>query len=302
MKSTTLFGISAAVATPFDAEGNIDFARLASHSRRLLDEGCSSLTYFGTTGEGPSLSAAERRQTLKEMVRAGVPGDRINAAIIVPALGDAIAEARFGVEIGCNALLVAPPFYFKQPDDDGLFAWFSGLVTALGADCPKIILYHIPQVTAAPLSINLVRRLKQCFPDQIYGVKDSSGDWENGRRLLEMKDMAIMLGDERLLGEASRLGGQGMISGVANFDAATLVRTLATGVSDPALNTLVDTIVSYPVIPAVKVALAHYLGDEAWSRVRAPLLSSDREATNAVVAGLNALQAKKHLKVLERTE
>jgi 4-hydroxy-tetrahydrodipicolinate synthase len=292
MNSDSLFGISAAVATPFDSQGEIDLQRLADHSKRLLTEGCSSLTYFGTTGEGPSISTAERHATLRAMVEAGIPGGKINVAVIVPALGDAIAEAKVGIEIGCNALLVAPPFYFKGQQDDGIFEWFSQLLNALGDACPKIILYHIPQVTAAPLSIDLIRRLKQAFPKQVYGVKDSSGDWENGRQLLEMKDLAIMLGDERLLGKASRLGGQGMISGVANFQAQSLARTLSTGNADPALNALVDTIVSHPVIPAVKIALAHYLGDEAWTRVRAPLLNLDTKQANDIVAGLNALQTK----------
>lgn len=291
-ESKTLFGISAAVATPFDKQGNICRARLAAHSSRLLAEGCSSLTYFGTTGEGPSLSSEERRQTIKAMRDAGIPGEKINLTIIAPALGDAIADARQGIEIDCNALLVAPPFYFKQVADDGLFAWFSAFITALGVKCPKIILYHIPQMTAAPLSIDLVKRLKRAFPAQIFGVKDSSGDWENGRRLLELENMAIMLGDERLLGEAARLGGQGMISGIANFDAPTLINTLATGVADPALNALVDTMVSHPVIPAVKVALAASLGDEAWAQVRAPLLSLDSDAANAIVAELNAFRLK----------
>lgn len=293
MKSDGLFGISAAVATPFDEEGHIDFGRLAAHSRRLLEEGCSSLTYFGTTGEGPSLSFAERRQTLNEMVAAGIPAEKINVGIIVASLGDAIEEGRFASDLGCNAILLAPPFYFKTPDDEGLFAWFSGFVSALGKDSPKIILYHIPQVTAAPLSMALIRKLKDAFPEKIYGVKDSSGVWENGEALLKMHDIAIMLGDERLLGQASRLGGQGMISGVANFDAPSLVRTLETGIADPALNTLVDLIVSHPVIPAVKVALAHYLGDEAWTKVRAPLVELDSGAANAIVSGFDAHVMKK---------
>ena len=108
MTQDTLFGISAAIATPFDENGAIDVDRLAAHSLNLLESGCSSLTYFGTTGEGPSLSMEERAQTVSAMVKAGVPGDKINLAIIVSSLGDALKEARHGIANGCAALLVAP--------------------------------------------------------------------------------------------------------------------------------------------------------------------------------------------------
>lgn len=284
-----VFGISAAIATPFAADGSIDIEKLSDHSKRLLSEGCASLTYFGTTGEGPSLSITERHDVLQAMRQAGVPGHKMNPAIINAALGDALAEAKHATEIGANALLVAPPFYFKQPDDAGLFQWFSEFLGALPAGAPKVVLYHIPQVTAAPLSPELVSRLKQAFPDLVYGVKDSSGVWENGRDLLKIPGLAVMLGDERLLDKAVALGAKGMISGVANFRVQRLNRIFGTGQSDPDLVAMVDAIVSLPVIPAVKSALARHLNDDAWRQVRAPLRPLSDEAHQKIAGGIDVL-------------
>jgi len=55
----------------------------------------------------------------------------------------------------------------------------------LGPAASNVILYHIPQVTSVGLSIELVDRLKKAFPQQVKGVKDSSGDWANAQALLK---------------------------------------------------------------------------------------------------------------------
>lgn len=289
------FGISAALATPYGVDGSIDFDRLVAHSVNLLNTGCNSVTCFGTTAEGPSLSMEERHQTTAALSDAGIRGDQIIMGIILSSLGEAIAEARRGIDLGYKALLVAPPYYFKDLPDDGLYAWFAGFISALGSACPKIILYHIPQVTTAPLSIALVQRLKQDFPDQIYGVKDSSGSWENAEQLLALDGLAILIGDERLLGRAAKLGAAGAISGVANFQAATLSKVVANGETDKRIDTLVDGLVTQPVIPALKIALATLTGDTVWQRMRAPLQSLDKAATDAIVSLTNGLFSKEEL-------
>jgi 4-hydroxy-tetrahydrodipicolinate synthase len=289
MSTDSLFGISAALATPFRNDGSIDLARLTRHTARLLKEGCTSVTLFGTTAEGPGISMEERRRVIEAMSAAGISGDKLVIGVITSSLGDAVAEARRGIAAGCKALLVAPPFYFKGLTDDGLFAWYSTFIATLGADCPPIILYHIPQVTAAPLSVPLIRRLKDAFPREVFGVKDSSGDWENSRQLLEFDDLAILIGDERLLARAAPLGGQGAISGVANFQAAALAEVLASGQANARLDAVVSEIVSHPVIPAIKVALAAYLKDPEWARVRSPLLPLESRAAKAVADAANDL-------------
>ena len=66
--------MSAALATPFTTDLAVDLDCLAGHARWCLDSGCDSLTLFGTTGEGPSLSAAERATVLARLQADGVPG------------------------------------------------------------------------------------------------------------------------------------------------------------------------------------------------------------------------------------
>ena len=85
--------------------------------------------------------------------------------------------------------------------------WFSDVLERC-ADARDVIVYHIPSLTAVPLSIALIGRLKRAFPGVVTGVKDSSGDWPTTDRLLaEHRDLHILVGDERLLARAVRHGG-----------------------------------------------------------------------------------------------
>ena len=294
MPNDTKFGISAALATPYNEDKTINLTCLAAHSVQLLSSGCSSVTCFGTTAESPSLSATERLQTTDALITAGIRGEQIVLGIILNNLSEALDEARRGKELGCKFLLVAPPFYFKGLSDEEIYAWYASIISVLGDGGPRIILYHIPQLTLVPLSIPLVQRLKQDFPDHIYGVKDSSGDWPYSEQLLALKDLAILIGDERYLGQAAKLGAAGSISGVANFKAATLVEVLNSGESNTDINKLVNGLLAHKqIIPALKVVIGELSGDKRWRDVRLPLLPTDETGIEAIVKLTNDLFSSK---------
>ena len=68
------------------------------------------------------------------------------------------AQADQLTDAGGRGMLLAPPFYFKGPGDDGLYRWFSTRARAPRAP-REVILYHIPSVTGVPLSSTLIGRL-----------------------------------------------------------------------------------------------------------------------------------------------
>jgi 4-hydroxy-tetrahydrodipicolinate synthase len=289
------FGLSAAMTTPFLSTGAIDLVRLSSHARWCLANGCASVTAFGTTGEGALIGLAERERALGALAGAGIAGDRIVCCVAASPLSDAEAQARAAFAAGCRRLLLTPPFYFKNLGDDGLFVWFSRLFEALGSANPQVILYNIPSVTQVALSITLIGRLKEAFPQTVIGVKDSSGDWPYTQELLAAHgDLAILIGDERYLAEGVRRGGQGSISGLANVCPDALLPLATQGRSDERINRLVDTVLRYPVTPAVKALVAHRTGDAAWLTVRAPLSgisAPDAERLGATYDSLFASKA-----------
>jgi 4-hydroxy-tetrahydrodipicolinate synthase len=288
MSSRKIFGLSCALATPFLPDGGIDYLRLVQHVRDCLDEGCSSVTVFGTTGEGSSLGLAERTKVIASLKEAGVAPQAIIGGVMSASRDDALNQARIILEAGCKAVLLAPPFYFKGVSDDGLFAWFSGLFDKLGAEARDVILYNIPSVTAVQLSVSLIGRLRTAFPKVVTGVKDSSGDWPYTQSLLAAhSDLVILIGDERHLAHGVRLGAQGAISGLANIIAPRLLGLVEHGREDSAVVQLVNDILKYPVIPAVKALVAAKTGDDNWRRMRSPLVDLS-PADAGVLAGIYA--------------
>jgi 4-hydroxy-tetrahydrodipicolinate synthase len=272
MPASRRFGLSAAASSPFHDDGRINHALLVEHVKWCLADGCSSVTVFGTTGEGASIALAEREQVFGALAAHNIGGDKIVGGIAAATLQDATAQARAALDFGCRALLLAPPFYFKNVSDDGLFRWFAQLFEALGASARDILLYHIPSMTQAGLSVALVGRLRKAFPEIIAGVKDSSGDWFNTEALLRQhSDLAILVGDERQLARAVRAGAQGTICGLANICPGAMLPLAERGQDDPRIKQLVDALEEFPVIAAVKAIIAHRTGDKSWLNTRAPL-------------------------------
>lgn len=126
------FGLSVALATPFAEDRSIDLPRLVAHARQSLADGCTSVTVFGTTGEGASLGQNERQRALGAPVGAGIdPRTQLVVGIAAASVEDAIAQGRAGLMLGCPSYLVAPPFYFKNPGDEGLYNWFAAAIDAI---------------------------------------------------------------------------------------------------------------------------------------------------------------------------
>ena len=285
-------GLSCAISTPFGRDTLIDVRRLTRHAANLLSRGCDSVTLFGTTGEGPSISIRARHSALGAIVASGLdPARQLIVGVSANSVSDAVDQARAGYDAGARALLMAPPFYFSSQGDEGLFVFFSQVFNELGGRLRDVILYHIPAMTRNGISVELTRRLATAFPGVIIGVKDSHGDWAaTERRLKELQGLQILVGDERQLAAAVRLGGSGSICGMANL-VPELIRPLAIdGIEDSRVNRLVDMVVRYPVMSAIKALIAEELADPDWRRMAPPLEALPREDSFRLHRELTAIR------------
>lgn len=285
------FGLSCAMTTPMRDGGAVDLPRLVHHARHVLSQGCDSVTLFGTTGEGAALGLPARTAMMGALIGAGVdPGKQIYAGVAAASLHEAVEQAQVALDAGAKGLLVAPPFYFKGVGDEGLYAWFSQFFEKLGASARNAILYHIPSVTAVNISVGLVQKLKTAFPGIVAGVKDSSCDYPTTEAFLKAHgELAILVGDERLLGRAVRAGAQGSICGVANLVPHLLRPIVYEGAENPVVNALVDEICSYPVLPAVKALVGHLHGDAGYGAMRAPLEALGEAQRKALFAAFDRI-------------
>ncbi|CAN7683079.1 dihydrodipicolinate synthase family protein [Rhizobium rhizogenes] len=284
------FGLSVALTTPFDSNGDIAIDPMIKQAKLSLASGCSSVTLFGTTGEGSSIGTQEREQVLNAFLSAGIAPNHIIVGVMADSVEDAAAQAGSALSKGVRNILLAPPFYFKNVSDEGLYRWFSAVFARLAEKARDIIVYNIPSVTMVPLSVALIGRLRTAFPGIVTGVKDSSGDWPFTEALLKAHgDLIILIGDERHLAKGVRLGGQGAISGMANFVPHEVRLMAEDGKDDPRVEGFVLELLKFPVTAAVKVMVAQLSADEIWLAVRPPLVSISGEGRNHLAGAFNAL-------------
>ncbi|EJT02157.1 dihydrodipicolinate synthase family protein [Rhizobium sp. CCGE 510] len=287
---TQKFGLSVALATPFDNNGDIAIDVMIAQAKRSLAAGCSSVTLFGTTGEGSSIGTQERERVLASILESGIEANKIVVGVLVDAAEDAASQAGHALSKGVRNILLAPPSYFKNVSDDGLFQWFSAVFAPLGDKARDIIVYNIPSVTMVPLTVSLIGRLRIAFPNIVVGVKDSSGDWPFTETLLKAHgDLVILVGDERHLAKGVRLGGQGAISGMANFIPREVKLMAEEGKDDSRVVDFVAELLKFPVTAAVKVMVAQLTSEDIWLAVRPPLVSISAEGQAELALAFNGL-------------
>ena len=223
MASSPFAGVLVPVLTPFIATGTQsgapDAGRFIAFCRWLLDQGADGLAIFGTTSEANSMAAGERMELLDRLIAAGIPAAKLMPGAGACSMTEAATLIRHAVGHGVGGVLLLPPFYYKGMNDDGLFAFFAGVIDRVGSSALRIFLYHIPPQTVLGLSLALVGRLIKAYPQTVVGLKDSSGDWNNTAALLDaFPDFAVFPGSEVFLLDGLRKGGVGCITATGNVN------------------------------------------------------------------------------------
>jgi 4-hydroxy-tetrahydrodipicolinate synthase len=294
--SKTLSGVIAAVATPITEAGAPDLKRAVKLARYLLDNGCDGLNVLGTTGEATSFSREERMAVMNAYKAEGMPLQRLMVGTGAAAVSDAIALTRHAAELGFAGALVLPPFYYKGVPDDGLAAYIGALVQATAAKPVPIYLYHFPAMSGLPWHVALIKRLLDAHPKRIVGLKDSSGDMPFARAAVAIsKDFAVFPSTEACLIEARGGAFAGCISATANCNPDLCARAWRSGDAAAldqavAIRKLFD---GKPLVSGVKALLAHIHGDAALARVKPPLAPFSAADRAAVIAGYDAVKAKR---------
>lgn len=294
--SKPLSGVIAAIATPIDESGAPDLKRAVNLARYLLDNGCDGLNVLGTTGEATSFSVDERKGVMDAYKANGLPLHRLMVGTGAAAVSDAVALTRHAAELGFAGALVLPPFYYKSVPDDGLIAYIENLVKATERKPIPIYLYHFPAMSGLPWHVALIRRLLDSFSSRIVGLKDSSGDMAYARSAAAIsKSFAVFPSTEACLTEARSGAFAGCISATANLNADLCARAWGqgdTGALDEAvaIRKLFD---GKPLVSGVKALLAHIHNDAGLARVRPPLAPFSAADRASVIAGHDAVRAKR---------
>ena len=297
METKLIKGLIAPILTPFDNELKVDQIMYNDLAQNLMENGCSGLAPFGTTGEALSVGNKERMEAIEGLVKSG-----INPKTLIPGTGlcnlpDTIEITKHAIDLGCLGAMTLPPFYFKGMSDDGLYEYFEKLIDGVNDQRLKIYLYHIPQVSGVGLSIDLVQKLKSSYPDFIIGIKDSSGVWENTEALLKINGLVVYPGAELPVIEAIKLGAPGCISATANLnsnDISKVIDLCHAGEWEEAeeLQKKVKSVrllfQDYAPIPAQKSLLALQTKNTMWNNLRPPFIPISEHKTNELANKLKS--------------
>ena len=292
-----LTGVYSPVVTPFKADLSPDAAKLVRICKWMLSQEVG-LAVFGTNSEANSLSVGEKIDLLNALVEAGLPAARMMPGTGCCSITDTVDLTRHAMKIGAGGVLMLPPFYYKGVSDDGLFAAYSEVIQRVADPRLRIYVYHIPQVSGVPISLSLIERLLKEYPGTIAGTKDSSGDWSNTAAMLERfqpQGFDVFCGSETFLLATLRAGGAGCITAMGNANPGPIARLYREWKNADAeaqqkqLDIVRQTYSKFPVIPALKAAIAHYTGDEGWATVRPPLVKLPAEQSQALISALEGI-------------
>lgn len=272
-----LFGLSVAIATPFDKKNKIELSEFRNHISYLLKYNIKSFTFFGTTGEGPSISLKEKIKSLEYLLSHELKTKQTYVSIIQSSYKTAKLEIENYNKLGIKNFLVSPPFFFKELHKDALESWFTNLFNSI-SNQNSILLYNIPQITKIRIDAELIRRLQDQFSDNfVKGVKDSSGDIEQTNKFLKHNSILTTVGDERLIAKVLKLGGDGSICGLSNIYPKEILDVIENKQENPSINKIVNKILNFPVVPAIKTLLYLKTNNKIWLNVRPPLIKSSNQ-------------------------
>ncbi len=213
-------GCGTALVTPFTADGAVDEPRVRALAARQIEGGVHFLCPCGTTGESPTLSAAEHRRVVELVVE--------TAAGRVPVLAGAggydtrevVAQAREMERAGADGILSVTPYY-NRPTPEGLYRHYGAIADGVGL---PIVVYNVPGRTGCNVDPATLCRLAE-LPN-VVGVKEASANMAQMCEVCRVvpEDFAVLSGDDLFTVPLMAVGGAGVVSVASNEVPAEMAR------------------------------------------------------------------------------
>lgn len=212
--SLRVAGIVPPMVTPFAARDQLDIPGVERLIEHVIGGGVHGLFILGTTGEGPSLDYAVRRDMIERTCRQVNRRVPVLVGVTDTSYAESLALATHAERCGADAVVIAPPYYFPagQPE---LLEYFQSVLSAMPL---PVMLYNMPSCTKINIELDTLRHLLD--HPKLIGFKDSSGAMTYfhlaTQLCAEYPGKTILIGPEEMLADATLLGAHGGISGGAN--------------------------------------------------------------------------------------
>ena len=202
-------GIYAASITVFNHDLSLNAKKTISHADFLIDNGCHGVVLLGSTGQSQLISISEKIKLISSIPQSK-NFDKFIIGTGSNSLGDTINLMKISISLNLNRFLIMPPAYYNYTDKN-VIKYFSKIIESV-SDC-KIILYNFEKLSGYKFSLNCVEELKNRFPDQIVGIKDST---YNIYDKYKKNDLSIFVGSEEKLLSGLKVGCSGAITATCN--------------------------------------------------------------------------------------
>ncbi|NLE94573.1 MAG: 4-hydroxy-tetrahydrodipicolinate synthase [Dehalococcoidia bacterium] len=282
-----------AMVTPFDQEGEVDYAQARKLARALIKSGSDRLVVSGTTGESPTLTVEEKLRLFAE-----IKDELKGQGAVIAGTGnystkESIELTREAEKLGVDGCLLVVPYY-NRPTQEGMFRHFRAIAESCHLPC---IMYNVPSRTSSNLAAETVIRLSAV--DNIVGVKEASANFRQISDIVQgvPSDFLVYSGNDGDTLHLMALGGYGVVGVITHLvglQTKDMMNKLLAGKVDEAaaihrnLLPLVDAmfLVANPI--PLKFAMNH-LGFRV-GPTRLPLCEPDEKTANRILETLNRVK------------
>ena len=208
-----LEGVFVPHVTPFDENEEIDESALRELVNHFINAGLNGLVSLGSNGEFPYLSFEEKLKVVETVLDEANGRVPVIAGATENSIRETLRLGRALLDLGADALLVGPPYYFK-PSPEELFTHYSALAERLDGE---ILLYNVPKFTGINISIDVIERLAEEHSN-IIGIKDSSGSMGRITELVRRfgDRFTVLAGTADVMYPSWVIGAHGAVVAVAN--------------------------------------------------------------------------------------
>lgn len=287
-----LHGLIAAPFTPFHQDGTLNENRIEAQAERLLHDGVSGAFVCGTTGEGPSMSTAERMRVTERWIACG-QSLRIVVHVGHCSVEESRALAAHAQQKGATGVGCLSPYFFK-PRSVVELSDFCALVAAAAPDLP-FYYYHIPSVTGVNLSMSEFLKVASSKIPNLAGIKFTHEDLHEFLICQRMEGgrFEMLFGRDEMLLSALACGAKGAIGSTYNYIAPIyleLIRAFERGdlelarAAQAKASEIIAVMISAGGMPAGKKMMA--LTGIDCGGLRLPCWNLDDEAQNRLVGAL----------------
>jgi len=290
-------GTFCAALTPVNADYSINKKLFLNHCNNLLNDGLTGLGIFGTTGEANSFSVQEKIDAISYLIDNQIKSDQLIIGTGLCSIKDSVLITKYAAKIKAKAVLVLPAFYYKNVSNEGVIDFYSKIVEGVSDNNLQYILYHYPALSGISLNFKIIEKLINIFPNNVVGMKDSSGDINNMLKTIKLfENFSVFSGSDSLAVKVCMHGGAGAITAASNIS-GKLLSFLVNNyknkneiknfeIFQELQDQIREIVTSTELISLLKGFLSIEKQDNNWNRLIPPLRSIEKPENNKSIIAL----------------